>query len=139
MATSDFIYRYGNYSEDFPLVNADGSAHISIALLYILTSIISIIGFSLSINFYNKIYKNTDNKKDKIKHIINNICFYLGLIFISCSILLLLYSFYNSLSYYGEFSEWYSLLPENGRLAYNQIQLLREVKSLNNRLRSVKR
>jgi hypothetical protein len=114
--SANFIDEYGEYADDFSLVQSDGTAHWSIPLL----GIVSFFGLVFSVITTLKYNKEKNDKKK----LLSKIYFYLGLLGIIIAIIILLNSGVNYIYYLGEWAKWYDSLPSDGRRAYEQMRMV---------------
>ena len=113
----DFVSDYGNYADNFSLVNADGGISFRGILPYIVLLLLVIVIFYL----LDKYKKMDDKDKDEFK---GKIYYYVFLFGVMLSTTVLLSGIANSISYNGQFKKWYDSLPAGGRKDYDRMKMV---------------
>lgn len=126
ISKTEFINDYGRYSNDYSLVNSDGSKNGIISIAFFMF-ILSLVGFIVLFVIYSK-----KTKKEK-KEMKNKMLFFGGLLCVTIATITLLSGSVNMILYLGQFDKWYKSLPSTGKTAY---QKMTSMSSIINKLRN---
>lgn len=117
---SNFVSQFGTYADKFPYVQADGSASWQVVLVIVGAVISFVLGNGLTVFSYGE-----DPEKKTNKTTTNNIFFILGLMMVLIGSALGTEGLIRYLlEYLPQYSQWYQSLPENGKMAYQQMKAM---------------